>query len=163
MKNVMSRTSVIAVALLALTSAAFAQGPGPRGRRPDDGGGRPGFGPSPEQLAERLNLSDDQKAQWQSLREKQRDATKPLFDGARQAHEAFQNALEAAHPDVTNVGQAALAVHAAEKKLHEAQQAAFEEMKSILTPEQREKLEQSRERGQGGLRRGGPDGPRPRG
>jgi len=44
------------------------------------------------------------------------------------------------------VGQAALAAHAAEQKLHEAQRSAFEELKSILTPEQREKLEEGRGR-----------------
>jgi len=150
MKKAMSWTSVVAVALVALASVAGAQGPGPRGRRPGEDGGRPGFGPS----AERLGLSDDQKAQWQAIHEKSREAMKPLFESARQAHKAFQSALEAPNPDATAVGQAALAMHAAEKKLHEAQQASFDEMKSILTPEQREKLEQARGRG--------PDGPRHR-
>ena len=154
MKKALSWASVVAVALVALASVAGAQGPGPRGRRPGEAGGQPGFGPPAEQMAERLGLSDDQKAQWQALHEKSREAMKPLFERARQAHQAFQSALEAPNPDAPAVGQAALAMHAAEKKLHEAQQALFDEMKSILTPEQREKLEQARGRG--------PDGPRRR-
>ncbi len=147
MKKAMSGMSVVALALAVSAGVAGAQGPGPRAGRPGDRGPGPGFGPAPEQLAERLGLSEDQKAQWQAMREKSRDSMKPLAQSARQAHEAFRNAVEAANPDALAVGQAALAAHAAEKKLHDAQQAAFEELKSILTPEQREKLEQGRDRG----------------
>jgi len=162
MKKALSSTSVVALALAVSAGVAGAQGPGPRGGRPGDRGPGPGFGPPPEQVAERLGLSADQKAQWQAMREKSRDTMKPLFESARQAHEAFRNALEAANPDALAVGQAALAAHAAEKKLHDAQQAAFEDLKSILTPEQREKLEEGRGRGVG-PRRGGEGGPRQRG
>jgi Spy/CpxP family protein refolding chaperone len=109
-----------------------------------------------------LGLSEDQKAQWKSMQEKSRVSVKPLIESARQAHETFRNALEAPNPDALAVGQAALAAHAAEKSLHEAQQAAFEELKSILTPEQKEKLEEGRGRGFGPPR-GRDGGPRPRG
>ena len=147
MKKAMSGMSVVALALAVSAGVAGAQGPGPRGGRPGNRGPGPGFGPAPERLAERLGLSEDQKAQWQAMREKNRDSMKPLFEGARQAHEAFKNALEAANPDALAVGQAALAAHAAQKKVHDAERAAFEELKSILTPEQREKLEEGRGRG----------------
>ena len=147
MKKAMARTSVLALALAVSAGVVGAQGPGPRGGRPGDRGPGPGFGPPPEQVAERLGLSEDQKAQWQAMREKSRDSMKPLFEGARQAHEAFKKALEAANPDALAVGQAAIAAHVAEKKLQDAQHAAFEDLKSILTPEQREKLEQGRGRG----------------
>jgi Spy/CpxP family protein refolding chaperone len=146
MKKAMSSVSVVALALAVSAGVVGAQGPGPRGGRPGDRGPGPGFGPAPEQLAARLGLSDDQKAQWQAMREKGRDGMKPLFENARQAHKAFRRTLEAANPDPLAVGEAALAAHAAERKLHDAQQSAFEELKSILTPEQREKLEDGRGR-----------------
>ena len=126
--------------VLLWSGAARAQGPGPRGPREGEGG--PGFGPPIGMLAERLGLSDDQKAQIKALREKSQEANEPLFDAARKARQALDKALEADSPDVTTIGQLALAMHAAQKKVDAAQRAAFEEMKSILTPEQLEKLEQ---------------------
>ncbi len=47
-------------------------------------------------------------------------------------------------------------MHAAEKKLRAAHDAAFEEMKAILTPEQRDKLAKMHEGRRGP---GGPHGP----
>ena len=58
------------------------------------------------------------------------------MESARQAHEAFRAALEAESPDAAAIGQAAIAMKAAEKKVRAAHEAAFEEMKAILTPEQ---------------------------
>jgi Spy/CpxP family protein refolding chaperone len=105
-------------------------------------------------MAEELGLSDAQKSQIEALRTKQRETLRPLMESARQAHEAFRSALDAESPDATAVGQAALAMHAAEKQVRAAHEAAFVEVKAILTPEQRQKLEEARERGPRG--RGGP-------
>ena len=121
------------------------------------GPGGPGFGP---RLAEELGLSDEQKAQLDALRAKQRETLRPLMESARQAHEAFQAALDADGAEAAAVGQAALAMKAAEKKLRAAHDAAFEELKAILTPEQAAKLEQARAQhkgpGPGGFGRRGP-------
>ena len=154
-------TTVAAAALAALpwVGVVQAQPPGPPpGREFGPGGpGGPGFGP---RLAEELGLSDDQKAQLEALRGKQRETLRPLMESARQAHEAFQTALDADPPDATAIGQAALVMKAAEKKLRAAHDAAFEEMKAILTPEQAAKLEQARAQhkgpGPGGFGRRGP-------
>jgi len=143
---------------LALAGIAHAQGPGgpPHDRPfgPDLGHGR---------LAEELSLSDEQKSQLEALRSRQQETLKPLAETARQAHETFRGALEADGADATAVGQAALAMHAAEKKLRAAHEAAFEEMKAILTPEQRDKLEKMHEgrRGPRGPHGPGGLGPRP--
>ena len=111
-------------------------GPG----RPGGPGG-PGIGP---RFAEELGLSEDQKAQLEALRTKQRETLRPLTESARQAHDAFQAALDADNADAAAIGQAALAMKAAEKKLRAAHEAAFEEMKAILTPEQVAKMDQVR-------------------
>jgi Spy/CpxP family protein refolding chaperone len=155
----MSRRTVTALA--AVLAAAGLLSLAHAGERPDGPHGGPGFGPDPARLAERLGLSEDQQAQLKALREKDREASRPVFEAARQAHEAFREALEAANPDPAVVGRAALAMHAAEKKARASREAAFEAMKAILTPEQLEKLEQGREefghrRGPGGRRPGGP-------
>lgn len=149
------------VAASSWTAAARAQDPdGPPPHRGHfgpgfgHGPGGPGFGPG---FADELGLTGEQKAQIDALRARQRESTKPLLDAARQAHDAFRNALEADSPDATTVGQAAIAMHAAEKKLEAAHRAAFDEMKAILTPEQRTRLEQMKDRGP----RHGPREPRP--
>jgi len=145
---------------LALSGVAGAQGQEPRGPR---SGGGPG-GPSPiERMMERLGLSEDQRAAVHAVIEKDRETMRPLGEAARQAHEAFQKALDAEAPDATQVGQLALAMNAAQKKLDAARKAEMEKIKAILTPEQRERLEQAMQRGPGrGPGPGGssrPDGP----
>jgi Spy/CpxP family protein refolding chaperone len=159
-KGLMMTVAAAALAALPWVGVVRAQEPAgpPHGRELGPGGpGGPGFGP---RLAEELGLSDDQKAQLEALRGKQREALRPLMESARQAHEAFQTALDAEGADATAIGQAALAMKAAEKKLRAAHDAAFEEMKAILTPEQAAKLEQARAQhkgpGPGGFGRRGP-------
>lgn len=155
------KVAAAVVAALPCVTAAYAQEPGgplahergPEFRR----FGRAGPGPGLGRLAEELGLSDDQKAQLEVLRATQRETIQPLMENARQAHEAFRSALESESPEATAVGQAALAMKAAERKVRAARDAAFEEMKDVLTPEQREKLEQARPRGP----RPGRRGPRP--
>jgi Spy/CpxP family protein refolding chaperone len=115
-------------------------------------------------LADRLGLSDDQKAQVKALFLKQKDTLQPLMENAHTAREAFHKVLEAEGADPAIVGQAALAMHAAETKLQAAHQAAFEEFKALLTPDQRTQLEQMKARhGQGGpmgrFDRGAPEQP----
>jgi len=146
-KNVLTAVAAAAVAALPWAGLAQAQDPPapPHGHefgpgRPGGPGG-PGFGP---RLAEELGLSDDQKAQLDALRTKQRETLRPLMESARQAHEAFQAALDADNADAPTIGRAALAMKAAEKKLRAAHETAFEEMKAILTAEQVAKLDQVR-------------------
>lgn len=152
------------LAVAGWAAVASAQGPARRGAGP----GGSGFGPDGGRLAERLGLTDAQKAQLKALREKNRDAMKPLLQSARQAREAFRTALEAESPDAAAVGQAALAMHAAEAEVQAAHEAHREEFKAILDPEQREKLERAEKDGPRrfgrrgfGPRRGpgGPEGP----
>ena len=143
------KTLTVALAgLLALGAlpAAHAQGPGgpPPGR--ERGRFGPGHGPLGPRFAEELGLSEDQKAQLEALRKKNEESLKPLADAAHEAHEAFRQALESDSPDATAVGQKALAMHSAEKALRAAHEATFEQLKSILTEEQRAKFEAARER-----------------
>ena len=100
-------------------------------------------------MTEELGLSDQQKEQLEALRAKHRESTKPLREAARASHDAFEKALDAENADAAQVGRAALAMKAARDKMEAAHKAAFEEVKSILTPEQGEKLESARERGPG--------------
>jgi len=135
-----------ALAALGLAGVAGTQGQEPRGPRPGAGPGGP---PPMERMMERLGLSEDQKAAVHAVVEKGQDTMRPLGDAARQAHEAFQKALDAESPDPTHVGQLAIAMNAAQKKFESARKAEMEKIKAILTPEQQEKLEQAMQRGPG--------------
>ena len=144
-KSLLMMVAAAAVAAWPWAGLAQAQDPPapPRGHefgpgRPGGPGG-PGIGP---RFAEELGLSEEQKAQLEALRTKQRETLRPLMESARQAHDAFQTALDADNADAAAVGQAALAMKAADNKLRAAHKAAFEEMKAILTPEQAAKLDQ---------------------
>jgi Spy/CpxP family protein refolding chaperone len=130
-----------------MAALAYAHGPG--GSPGGDHRRGPGFGPMRHDFAERLGLSEQQQAQVKAIREKNRETLKPLMDEARRTHEAFREALEAGNPEATTVGQAALAMHAAQEKVHSAHKAVFEQIKSVLTPEQLSKLEQERGRRHG--------------
>jgi Spy/CpxP family protein refolding chaperone len=97
---------------------------------------------APSVVAETLGLSADQRARLDALNDRQNQRLKPLLDAARHAREAFRKALETEGADATSVGQAALAMQAADNKVRADHQVAIDEMKAILTPDQREKAEE---------------------
>ena len=154
------KTSKLSAALgatlcvLVWTGTAGAQDRDSRGPRPEGPGGPPPI----ERMMERLGLTEDQKAAVQTVHEKNQDSMRPLGDAARRAHEAFQKALDSDSPDAGKVGQLALTMNAAQKKFDAARKAEMDEIKAILTPEQREKFEQASQRGPG-RGPGGPGGP----
>jgi Spy/CpxP family protein refolding chaperone len=162
--------AALAVASFGWISIAAAQPPEGGPRRGGPGG--PGFGPGGgggapvEMIAERLGLSDDQKAQWKAIHEKARVAGEPLMKAERAAHEAFDKALNSDNADPAAVGQAALAMKSAQQKVEAQHKATLDEAKAILTPEQAAKLDEMekhmRRQGPGGFGPGGPDGQGPR-
>ena len=172
MKKQTLTLTALAVATFGWISLAAAQGPqgGPM-RRPGGPGG-PGFGPGGpggpggppiEMIAEHLGLSDEQKAQWKAIHEKARETGEPLMKAAGVAKDAFDKALESENADPVSVGQAALAMRNAHRKVEAHQKATFAEAKAILTAEQLAKVEEMEKnmprRGSGGPRFR-PDGPR---
>jgi Spy/CpxP family protein refolding chaperone len=144
----MALAATLALATIAVARAQDPDMPPPPGPEPHGwfvpGPGGPGRGPHGGRFAEELGLTDDQKAQMESLRKKNQETLKPLADAAREAHEAFRAAMDGDNPDPAAVGQAALAMRSAEKALRAAHEASFEQMKSILTQEQRDKLDAKR-------------------
>ena len=165
MKKQTLAIAMITVGTFGLIAAAAAQGPG--GGHMRHGGG-PGFGPGGqggppiEMIAERLGLSDEQKAQWKAIHEKAREAGQPLMKAAGASKEAFDKALEAENADAATVGQAAIAMKAARGQVEAHHKATMEAVKAILTPEQAAKFEQMqkhRMRGRGP----GPGGPQSQG
>ena len=165
--------AVIATTSLGWIAQAAAQDPagGPHGHRRDlpmdhgFGPGGPGGpngpgGPPLGMIAQHLGLSEEQKTQLKAIHEKQMEATKPLMQTAGESAAAFEKALEADSPDPAALGQAAIAMRNARRQVEAAHQAGFEEIKALLTPEQRAKVEEmEKHRGERGGDHGfGPGG-----
>jgi Spy/CpxP family protein refolding chaperone len=164
--------SVLALALFVAVAAAQ---DGPRMRRPGMAGPGPGpggpGGPPMAGLLHELDLSDEQREQVRAIHEKEREALKPVIEKADAARQAFDKALNAENADAQTVGQAALAMKAAQSQVEAAHKATLEQVKAILTPEQAARLEEIQKRrprmgpagafGPGGA--GAPRRPRPDG
>jgi Spy/CpxP family protein refolding chaperone len=165
MKKETLGVATLAIATFGWIAAAAAQGPeGGRMRRPGGPGGQ-GFGPDGpggppiEMIAERLGLSDEQKAQWKSIHDKARETGEPLMKAAREAKDALDKALESENADPAAVGQAAIVMRNAHRNLEAHHKATMDAAKAILTPEQAAKLDEMEKhmRG-GGFGPGGPGG-----
>lgn len=118
----------------------------PAGERPEGrrGGAGGRFGGTPEErvarMKEQLGLNDEQVTKIKAIYEKNAESTKALRE------KGFQNLSEEERT-----------------KMRESMQAVQKEVGDVLTPEQKKKLEESRQRGPGGegRRRGGGDAPAP--
>ena len=162
MKKQTLTVATLAIATFGWIATAAAQGPEGGHMRHGGGPGGPGFGPGGkggppvEMIAERLGLSDEQKAQWKAIHEKARETGEPLMKAAGASKEAFDKALEAENADAATVGQAAIAMKAARSQVAAHHKATMDAVKAILTPEQAAKFEQMQKRR---MRGPGPDGP----
>ncbi len=128
MKKLMVMAAVGA-ALGALPAVAQPAGEGPRGGRHRAAA-----------IVEYLDLTQEQQDSWKALREQQRDEMKALREEGRGLRERLQKALQADEPDAV-VGEAAKAAHAHRQLMKQAREAFEGQLKSVLTPEQKEKFE----------------------
>jgi Spy/CpxP family protein refolding chaperone len=138
--------------LAAVTSAAAQTGDE---RRPAWRAGR-----ADAALAESLGLSDQQKAEWRALHEKQREEMKPVMEEGRALRKRLREAVEAASPDATAVGEATLALEAHRKKVRAEREAFRQKLEGVLDPAQKEKLKAFEAGRRTGMGRAGRRGPR---
>ncbi len=92
-------------------------------------------------IAEILQLTPDQKVQFDSIHQELASTVKPLFDQSKAAHDQLRALLDAANPDVAAIGTQALAAHNLEKQIAAAHHAAIQKVTAILTSEQKAKFE----------------------
>lgn len=160
--SITAKTAAVALAVALAAFGAFAaaqDGPRPRRQGPGPGFGMTGpGGPGPAPMGlplHELDLSDEQREQIRAIHEKERESLKPVIEKAEAARQAFDKALNAENADAQAVGQAALAMKAAQAQVDAAHKATVEQVKAILTPEQAAKLEEMQKR----RPRGGPGAP----
>lgn len=105
--------------------------------RGDMGGGMMGFG--------NLDLTDAQKAQLKQIRENHSQSVRPITEQIRAKRQEIRQTSEGGSFNEALVSQKLAEIAPLEAKLMGEQFRIRQEMLSVLTPEQKTKLEQSRE------------------
>ena len=132
---------VIVLGALLITFPLVAQpgGPGPRGGHLEEGG------PRIEKLAELLDLTADQTEQWQALMETRRETARAQGEELRATQEQIRELASTENPELEQLGRLTLDLHRGMEAMKGLREGFDEELATILTPEQREKLELLRE------------------
>jgi len=154
----MKRTIFVMLVTVTMAAALFAQrGPGGRG---GFGGGDPVAA-----LKNALGLTDAQVTAITALFQAESTRVQSIRTEIEQRRTEFETLLNSASPAPVNVGNAAIALHAAELKLKAEQDNFISQIKQQLTGEQQQKLDTLLAvndgrllPGLGGLGRGGPRG-----
>ena len=130
----MKRTLVAVAATVMLSATLFAQrapaGPSNRGPR------NPGAA-----LKNALGLTDAQVTAIQTLAETEKTRVQAIMTDIRQKRQTLETLLNAASPNPTDAGNAAIALHAAQSKLPGERDYYMSELKKLLTGEQQQKLD----------------------
>jgi Spy/CpxP family protein refolding chaperone len=88
-----------------------------------------------------LNLSTDQKVQWDAIHQQLETSVKPLFDQHHAAEQQLNAAADASNPDPAAVGRAYLSLRAIGKQIKDAHLATKSKIDAILTPDQKAKFD----------------------
>ena len=129
----MKRTFIMILALIIATTAVAA--PAQHGQRPP--GGRGGGILPPKALADLLDLTDQQIAQIDSLREAQKSLIQPLREKQRANREAMEAALAAG--DSAKAGELAMAGYNTRQQIKAAHEKYDASFTALLTPAQKAK------------------------
>jgi Spy/CpxP family protein refolding chaperone len=156
------RPFVATLATLALVSPAFA-GHDFRGREPrfDPGRFEERLEERSDRVAEPLELTDDQRASFEALRERSLRDARARMERMRELGEELRTLLDATAPDAARVGEKAIALHRLREELRTGRETFEAEVARILTAEQRFAFEALRE-ARGDLEERGPFRPRHR-
>jgi len=94
-----------------------------------------------EGIVSALNLSTDQKVQWDAIHQQLEASMQPLISQHRAAEQQLNAAANASNPDATSVGQAYLAMRAVDKQIKAAHESTKAKIDAILTPDQKAKFD----------------------
>jgi len=131
----MRRTLLTVAAILMLSATLLAQrGPG----GPRAGGQRPNPGAA---LKNALGLTDAQVTAIQTLSQTEKTRVQAIMTDIRQKRQTLDALLNLASPNPADVGNAAIALHAAQSKLPPERDYFISELKKLLTGEQQQKLD----------------------
>jgi Spy/CpxP family protein refolding chaperone len=154
MKRVTVRNFAGAMALLFTLGVAVASAQDAR----HEHGKRGGFGFGMMRGLSRLGLTESQKADVQRIMDS-RKATFESLHGRTQADwEALREASEASNPNASTVGAAFLKLRADREAMRAERESTMQEIRSILTTEQKDKLDTMKQQRQERFSRRGMQG-----
>ena len=142
----MKRTLIVLASILVLAfgTLAVAQQHGGMGMGQGMGQGS-GHGMGPGQgmgrIVDLLQLTADQKTQWDALHSQLATTIQPLIDQRTAAQQQLQTLIGAASPDATAIGKQVLAIQAINKQIAAAHDATEQQIANILTPDQKTKFD----------------------
>jgi len=138
--------SLLASGVVAVTAVAQPPGPEPGGAAPGSGPRGPHGPPRIERVLERhadeLGLSAETRAAIGEIAAKARQHERPASEQLRALHEQMRVFLDAESPKLDDVMQWADRIGAAETELKKQRLRTMLEIRTLLTPEQRQKLVQ---------------------
>ena len=129
---------VTAGLVVGAASVAVAQGP-PPGPPPMHGGPM-----MHDRLVAALGLTDEQQAAWDSARRSMESQMGPVREQSHALRREIGALLEQPGADPTVIGQKVIALHELEKQLGAARRELDSTLESLLTPEQKAKLQSLR-------------------
>jgi Spy/CpxP family protein refolding chaperone len=88
-----------------------------------------------------LNLSTDQKVQFEAVHRQLEASMQPLFEQHHAAELQLNAAADSSNPDAASVGRAYLALRAVGKQIKDAHESAKSKIDAILTPDQKAKFD----------------------
>jgi Spy/CpxP family protein refolding chaperone len=103
--------------------------------------GTPHGGPPPQRIGAALGLTDQQKAVWASAFSTMRATTQPLHAQAKAIRTEIDALFAQGNPDPALLGQKMIAMHAVREQLHQARATMESTTTSVLTDEQKVKLD----------------------
>ena len=99
-----------------------------------------------QRIAQRLNLTDDQKAQVKTVLRSEKDTLKPLLQQLHSSRQNLRAAIRASDANETTVRAAAAKVAAAEADLAVERMKIYGKIAPILTDEQRRQISEFEQR-----------------
>ena len=93
----------------------------------------------------RLDLSETQKADIRRIMESRHAALEPLRERFQADRDALKAAADSPSPDAASVGTAYLRVRANGETMRAERQKTMEEVRAVLTNEQREKFDEMKQ------------------
>jgi protein CpxP len=116
-----------------------------------------------QRIVDRLDLTDDQRAQMKQIHIEPREETETLREQMSAAHDRLAALIDAEQFDETAIREAAAQFAEYQTELFVSRAAVQQELREILTPEQFEQMKEMREKHHGAMMRhgGGHKGGRP--